>query len=168
MAALPNINPMNDKFPADEFAAAEPHGGRHRRIRTGRNRFGEFLKLTLISALLATLVLVGIKLADSVNLFNAEPSAPATIAILDGSKLSLSNTVASELVDAGYEVASSAEFVVDAAKPEAAQSVSLVYALDSSYLDKAKEVASLLGIDSVSINSQSTAPITVVVGTDLK
>ena len=158
---------MSEKFPNDEFAAAPAHGGRHRRIRTGRNRFGEFLKLTLISAVLATVALVGIKLADSVNLFNAEATAPATIAILDGTQTDLSNTVATKLVDAGYEVASSGK-LVDATDPTKVTTTTLVYAQDSSYLDKANEIAKLLGVESASINSQSTQPITVVIGTDYR
>ena len=156
---------MSEKFPNDEFAAAPPHGGRHRRIRTGRNRVGEFFKLALISAVLATVALVGIKLADSVNFFNAEATAPASIAILDGSQADLSNAVATRLVDAGYEVASSGK-LVDATDPNKVTTTTLVYALNSSYLDKANEVAQLLGVESASINSQSTQPITVVIGSD--
>ena len=125
------------------------------------------MKLTLISALLATVALVGIKVADSVNLFNAEATAPATIAILDGTQADLSNSVATKLVDAGYEVAASGK-LVDATDPTKVTTTTLVYAQDSSYLDKANEVAKLLGVESASINSQSTQPITVVVGTDFR
>lgn len=156
-----------EKFPDDEFAAAPEQGGRHRRIRTGRNRVAEFFKLAAISAVLATVAMVGLKLADSVNLFNAEPSAPATIAILDGTTNDLSNAVATRLVDAGYEVASSGKV---ATVTDASNSVktTLVYAQDSAYLDKANQVAKLIGVSKVSVNSQSSSPITVLIGTDYR
>ena len=158
---------MSEKFPQDEFAAAEPHGGRHRRVRTGRNRVAEFLKLTLISAVLAVLVLLGLKLVDGGNLFSGEPSAPATIAVLDGTKNELSNTVATRLVDAGYEVASSAK-LVDTTNPDAVQPTTKVYAQSAAYLDKANEIAKLLGVADATVNSESTAPITVLIGTDYR
>ena len=158
---------MSEKFPQDEFAAAEPHGGRHRRVRTGRNRVAEFLKLTLISAVLAVLVLLGLKLVDGGNLFSGEPSAPATIAVLDGTKNELSNTVATRLVDAGYEVASSAK-LVDTTNPDAVQPTTKVYAQSAAYLDKANEIAKLLGVAEATVNSESTAPITVLIGTDYR
>jgi hypothetical protein len=158
---------MSEKFPQDEFAAAEPHGGRHRRVRTGRNRVAEFLKLTLISAVLAAVVLVGLKLVDGANLFSGEPSAPATVAVLDGTKNELSNTVATRLVDAGYEVASSAK-LVDTTNPDAVQPTTKVYAQSAAYLDKANEIATLLGVAAASVNGESTAPITVLIGTDYR
>jgi hypothetical protein len=164
---LPNIKSMSEKFPNDEFAAAPSHGGRHRRIRTGRNRAAEFLKLALVSAVLATVAMVGIKMADSVNLFNAEPSAPATIAILDGTTSDLSSSVATKLVDAGYEVASSGK-LVDATDPTKVTATTLVYAQDSTYLDKANAVAKLIGAGEASVISASTSPITVVIGTDYR
>lgn len=158
---------MSEKFPHDEFAAAEPHGGRHRRVRTGRNRVAEFFKLTLISAVLAAVVLLGLKLVDGGNLFSGEPSAPATIAVLDGTKNELSNTVATRLVDAGYEVASSAK-LVDTTNPDAVQPNTKVYAQSAAYLDKANEIAKLLGVADATVNGESTAPITVLIGTDYR
>ena len=158
---------MSEKFPQDEFGAAEPHGGRHRRLRTGRNRVAEFFKLTLFSAVLAVVVLVGLKLVDGGNLFSGEPTAPATIAVLDGTKNELSNAVATRLVDAGYEVASSAK-LVDASNPDAIQPTTKVYAQSAAYLDKANEVAKLLGVLDASVNGDSTAPITVLIGADYR
>ena len=94
---------MSQKFPQDEFANAKVAGGRHRRVRTGRHRVTEFFKLFLFSAILAGAVLGGMKLLDSGNLFGGQPTAPATIAVLDGSKLGLSSQVVTELVDKGFE-----------------------------------------------------------------
>ena len=167
MNRLPNIKSMSERLPNDEFANAEQHGGRHRRIRTGRNRAGEFFKLMAISAVLAIAVLAGLKIADSGNLFTSTPSAPATVAVLDASNLDLSSSVATKLVDAGFEVASSSK-LVDTTNPNATQATTQVYASDSSYLDKANEVAKLLGTPAASVNSQATSPITVVIGTNYK
>ena len=158
---------MAEKFPQDEFAAAPLHGGRHRRLRTGRHRVAEFLKLTLISAVLATVALVGLKLVDGGNLFTAEPTSPATIAVLDGSQKDLSSQVATRLVDGGFEVETAAK-LIDETNPDAVQPVTQVYAESSAYLDKAKEVAKFLGVAEATVNTHATAPITVLVGADYK
>ncbi|MFM5968112.1 MAG: LytR C-terminal domain-containing protein [Micrococcales bacterium] len=158
---------MAEKFPQDEFAAAPSHGGRHRRLRTGRHRAAEFLKLALISAVLATIALVGLKVVDGGNLFTSEPNSPATIAVLDGSQKDLSSAVATRLVDGGFEVETAAK-LIDQTNPDAVQPVTQVYAESSAYLDKAKEVAKFLGVAEATVNTNATAPITVLVGADYK
>lgn len=156
---------MSQKFPQDEFTNAKIAGGRHRRVRTGRHRVAEFLKLFLFSAVLAAMVLGGMKLADSGNLFGGEPTAPATIAVLDGSKLGLSSQVVTELVEKGFEVASSAD-LIDAENPNKIQVSTVVYASHLVYLDRAQEVANALNAGEAVIDSEAGSPITVLVGTD--
>lgn len=156
---------MSQKFPQDEFSDAKVAGGRHRRVRTGRHRVAEFFKLFLFSAVLAAAVLAGMKLADSGNLFGGQPTAPATIAVLDGSKLGLSSRVVTELVDKGFEVASSAD-LVDAENPNKVQVTTVVYASHSVYLERANEVAAALNSGEAVLDTEAGSPITVVIGTD--
>lgn len=156
---------MSQKFPQDEFTDAKVSGGRHRRVRTGRHRVAEFFKLFLFSAVLAAAVLAGMKLADSGNLFGGQPTAPATIAVLDGSKLGLSSQVVTELVEKGFEVASSAD-LVDAENPNKVQVTTVVYASHSVYLERANEVAAALNAGEAVLDTEAGSPITVVIGTD--
>ncbi len=156
---------MSQKFPQDEFANAKAAGGRHRRVRTGRHRVAEFFKLFLFSAILAGAVLGGMKLLDSGNLFGGQPTAPPTIAVLDGSKLGLSSQVVTELVDKGFEVASSAD-LIDAENPNKIQVTTVVYASHQVYLERAQEVATALNAGKAVIDSEAGSPITVLIGTD--
>jgi hypothetical protein len=156
---------MSQKFPQDEFANAKVAGGRHRRVRTGRHRVAEFFKLFLFSAILAGAVLGGMKLLDSSNLFGGQPTAPATIAVLDGSKQGLSSQVVTELVDKGFEVASSAD-LIDAENPNKIQVTTVVYASHQVYLERAQEVATALNAGKAVIDSEAGSPITVLIGTD--
>ncbi len=170
---------MSDKFPRDEFDAAPIHGGRHRVRRTARHRVLEFLKIAAYSAIVAVLGFVGLKAIDSLNFFDAnsvvvtqpvvEKLEPLVV-VLDGtSKDGNATAVATVLLNAGYNVATAANYV-PATGGQVANSA--VYYLSAEDKSLAEAIAKKLSTTELSIraemSSQFTDSITVLLGTDRK
>ena len=169
---------MADKFPMDEFDAAPQHGGRHRIRRTAKHRVNEFLKIVVISAVVALVGFGGLKLIDNLNSFDSTTVVVAqntddlnrpVVVVLDGTTAQgLATKWATKLAN-NYNVATAANYVPTTGGQVA---TTTVYYRDSSNAFTAAAIAKLIGTKTgtavVTQSNDFTDAITVVLGTDLK
>ena len=169
---------MADKFPLDEFDAAPLHGGRHRIRRTAKHRINEFLKIVVISAVVALVGFGGLKLIDSLNTFDGSTVVVAqntddlnrpVVVVLDGTTAQgLAAKWATKLAN-NYNVATAANFVPATGGQVAATTVYYRDSADAfTAAAIAKAIATKTGTAVVTQSSDFTDAITVVLGTDLK
>ena len=170
---------MADTFPTDEFDAAPVHGGRHRIRRTAGHRIREFFKIAAFSAVVALLAYVGLKGIDSLNFFsdnatvNTQPvvavQEPAVV-VLDGTnQTSFAAAWATKLTNAGYNVATAADYT-PATGGKVATTVVYVRSTQDQFIASAiaKKLILKSGAVAVQLSTEFTDAITVVLGTDLK
>jgi hypothetical protein len=169
---------MADKFPRDEFDAAPMHGGRHRIRRTARHRVLEFLKIAAYSAVVAVLGYVGLKAIDSLNFFDTNTvvvtqpvveTLKPLVVVLDGTtKTGNATAVANQLLNAGYNVGSAANYVPATGGQVSVTTVYYLSADDQALAEAiAKKISTAKVIVKANISSEFTDAITVVLGSDL-
>ncbi|MFM6963646.1 MAG: LytR C-terminal domain-containing protein [Micrococcales bacterium] len=169
---------MANKFPNDEFDAAPQHGGRHRIRRTAQHRVNEFLKITAISAAVALVGFVGLKLIDGLSSFDSNSVVVAqtadnvsrpVVVVLDGtSGVGLATKWATKLA-ANYNVSTAANFVPATGGQVSASTVYYRDAADAGTAGAiAKAISTKTGIAAVAQSADYPDAITVILGTDLK
>ena len=163
---------MSEKFPIDEFDNAPHHGGRHRTLRTSKDRVLEFVKLLAIAAVVGGVGYIGLQLAQSSAVFNGfiaqqDTTSNATaVKVYDGTADNNGGTtVAKALFLAGFKVGN-AENLIDADGKEVLVEKSTILITDEKYRSDAETISSKTGIKQIELTTTYKDPITVVVGTD--
>ena len=161
---------MAKKFPPDEFDSVEAQGGRHRIRRTGFDRFREFVRYMVISALVAGAGFAGLTWLDNANIYNGEvpnvaastdPAKSYQVTVLDATG---GDTAASKLgrsiLDAGYTSVTADRL--------GAESKSTVYYSSGDFKATADAVAKIAGGLPTKLSDRFVDPVTVVLGKDFK
>lgn len=166
---------MANKFPIDEFDSAPAHGGRHRQLRTFSARIREFIKLFVISLVVAGVGYLGLQWVQSANVFDGfiagqssetGSTSKTKVKVFDGTSENLAGTeVAKTLFLAGYEVGS-AQNLVDSANSEVVVEKSTILITDEKYRTIANKISSETGIKLIEVTADYPDPLTVVVGAD--
>ena len=162
---------MAKKFPIDEFDQLAPHGGRHRIRRTATDRVSEFLRYMLAAAVVAGAGFFALTWADSVNIFSGnvpavteatDPTKSNPITVLDATgEAGVAGKLAHRLLNLGWNVVTA-----DNAPDEADKTQVFVNA--STLSPAAQILLDDLGNYPISVSTDYTDPITVVIGKDFK
>ena len=167
---------MSKKFPIDEFDSVTATGGRHRAVRTAKDRVLEWLAVFAAAVLIGGLGYLGLKFVESSSVFdgylpsgNPSPAASAQalpeVAVLDGGGKEMATVAGQILKDAGFNVAQ-ASVLVDAENKPVAIDKTLVVITDEIFRADAEQVAAKIGGSEVLVSPQFPGPIAVVLGAD--
>jgi hypothetical protein len=169
---------MSQKFPLDEFDSVVSHGGRHRVRRTPKIRVLEFLRIVVVSLVVAVIGYFGLKWVDSANLFSPSQSVPTIsvtdiakgleITVLDATATSgTADRVAATLVDGGFNVVSAGQLGGDvSSNTEVEQTI--VFFFNSDDKAAAAVIAKTLGAYPVKQSTAYAGDVTIVLGADFK
>lgn len=174
---------MAKKFPEDEFDAAPVHGGRHRRRRTNRDRFGEFVRVTAAAAILTAAGFYALTFVSNQAIFTGDTSSqqPDTgavdfkgngvgLAVVDGSgRKGEASLAGNKLLDANWNVFSAADVIDNLYQPVADVKKTQIVIQSEDLRSTANSVAQDLGgTAEIVVSATYPDPITVVLGADYK
>jgi hypothetical protein len=165
---------MSEKFPTDEFDNAPLHGGRHRKLRTSKDRVVEFFKLLAMAAVVGGVGYIGLQLVQSSSIFSGfvaqqDTSANAIeVKVYDGTADNVGGTnVAKALFLAGFKVGD-AQNLIDSDGKEVLVEKSTILITNEKYRSDASTISSETGIKQIELTTTYKEPISVVVGTDYR
>lgn len=160
----------------DDFDLVTGVGGKHLAPKRPLDYIVSFLTLMVISAVLASGGLLGLRLIDASVIFTGsvaemeeatEPTAPQdALAIVDGTNTDLANQIGEGLEALGWNVVSKVSLAeIDPSLPTSP--TTLIFISDESYRASAELLPSRFESAPIEVSSQFADPITILVGTDL-
>jgi hypothetical protein len=158
----------------DEFDTVSGVGGKHLAPKRALDYIISFLSLTLISALIASGGLLGLRLWDSSLIFtdsmSEEEENPANVpqvevAIVDGTNTGLATEIGESLTEVGWNIISTVS--LSDLDPNLGPSPStLIFISSEEYRPAANRLLGRFPGIPVELSSQFVDPITVLIGTD--
>lgn len=160
----------------DDFDLASGVGGKHLAPKRPLDYVISFLTLMVVSAVLASGGLLGLRLIDASVIFTGsvaevEPSVEADVpqdelAIVDGTNTQLADQIGEGLEALGWNVVSKVTLSeIDATLPTSP--TTLIFISDESYRSSAEQLPERFSKVPIEVSGQFADPITILIGTDL-